>query len=209
MGGGQQLPDLFVGEQKRCRPRGAVGQQSLRRHLRDGVKGMQIARESAHDRQPALPAERIDARWLRRPGQRQVNAHRCRSAAFDKICELRQQQPVLAELEAHGAAQRQVLAHSLMNRVHTTPPGHSRATTISAPGSSWTYRTVVAWWRCRSTSLISASGAPARRNALAAVCRSRCAPIAGRPARVHARTTTPLTLLAASALYGARVCRNR
>ena len=40
---------------------------------------------------------------------------------------------------------------------------------------------------------------PSRRRALAALCRRRCAPIAGRPALAHARSTTPLTQLADSA----------
>jgi hypothetical protein len=52
------------------------------------------------------------------------------------------------------------------------------------------YRDVVpsCWWR--SSWLISDSGAPARRIAVAAACRSWCALAGSSPARRQARTTT-------------------
>ena len=73
--------------------------------------------------------------------------------------------------------------------------------------TSHTVGTRETWLKAR-LALLEAEKELTRRSDAVAVCRSRCAPTSGSPARRQAAWTTLLTAVEVSPAYGARACTN-
>ena len=171
------------------------GQQVLGGNLARGVDRREMAREPAHDRQPLTPIVRVRARRHARPLERQLGGDPLSARPLEELHEPFQQPAVLGHLEPEPATEAQIVSQRFAKR-HAAPPscdGHGRASARSALRSTLAYIAVVFCSRWRNTWPISASDAPALSISVAAVCRNRCAPTRGSPARVHAsRTIHPI-----------------
>ena len=144
------------------------------------------------------------------PGDRQLARDRARAGGLEIRDQLRQQPPGTLELDPERATRPQVLL---------------RACSLSALIARHllaTVRRVAGVARCprarRSRCSAGCGGAaparsctigtPAATISHAVVCRSRCEPTSGIPARRHARRTVEATVPDAIGAYGARACRN-
>src|ERR1022692_3525236 len=191
-------------------PRATRGQKILRGNLARGVDRRQMASEATRNPEPLAPAVRVRIRWHPRPRKRQLGGDPLSANLLEELDEPFKQPAVLGHLEPEPAADLQIVPEGFTKRAHATPPwdGHWRASARSALRSTFAYFAVVFCSRWRSTWPISASDAPALSISVAAVCRSRCAPTLGRPARLHAARTTHPTVPLFSSRSGALTRKN-
>ena len=114
------------------------GQQVGGRDLAGGVDRGQVPGETARDREPLAPRERMDVDRQPRPRQRQLGGDPLRAGPLEELDEPFEQAPVLGHREAEPATDAQIVIQRRAQRAHDTPPGvgHGRASGRSAAWST-------------------------------------------------------------------------
>ena len=104
-------------------------------HLGQRVGGTAEPSEAADEAQAPGPLGRLHVDGLR-PLQRPPHGDVLLLELFQQVDEARQQPAGVLHLEAHAAAQRQVLLQGLAQRAHRAAPGHGSASGRSASRST-------------------------------------------------------------------------